>query len=361
MHEGDHTSVGAACCPRCSYDLAGEIAAWTGCCPLQCTCVECGFEISIPDVLGRESSPDWFVGTGVGLVARIRRVPGTAFRLLFPRRAFRSLRLAHLQRSFSDGAVIVWLLSLLAISVLAISTATFVLEGRNILAELQASTDPAWAPTVRANLEDGEEPLFAAMVTSFARLGMVREDIVAGLSTRRQGAGNVYLDSIVDRHFAYTHLWDPRSSVRRVGTILESPAGSIVVAAVILTPMMLCLLPVSLRRCRVAMPQVLRLACLSLVLVVALVVMESSLSVFTATPDDFRSIARGRGFPGDWWSLWLGPLLLLVLLVVWWTRACGLLRLPRPGLVASVLVLLGVLLAMVIIGAEEIMTPLFRS
>lgn len=109
------------------------------------------------------------------------------------------------------------------------------------------------------------------------------------------------------------------------------------------------------------MPQVVRLACLSIVLLVIPVVMESVISVLTATPDGFRSIARGMTFPGDWWSLWLGPLLLLVLLVGWWTRACQLLRLPRPGLVASILVLLGVLFAMVIIGAEDVLKPLFRS
>ena len=290
----------------------------------------------------------------------LRRGPGTTLRMVVPFHPESRLRLAHLQRSFSDGAVVIWLLSLLAISVLAISTATVGLEGRNILTELQASTDPAWATAVQATLEDGEEPFFAAMVTSFARLGTVREGIVAGFPTGWHGAGNVYLDSIVNRRFAYTSLWDPRSSVRRVGTILKSP-GSIVVAAVILTPMMLCLLPVSLRRCRVVMPQVVRLACLSLVLLVIPVVMESVISVLTATPDGFRSIARGRAFPGDWWSLWLGPLLLLVLLVGWWTRACQLLRLPRPGLVASILVLLGVLFAMVIIGAEDVLKPLFRS
>ncbi|MCP4837592.1 MAG: hypothetical protein GY895_22840 [Phycisphaera sp.] len=312
------------------------------------------------DVLGRRSAPDWFVGVGVGVVGRIRRVPGTAVRLLLPGRAFSQLRLAHLQRSFSDGAVVVWLLSLLAISGLVIGTATIVLEGRNVLAELEASNDPAWVGAGKGALKDGEEPFFAAIATSFARLEMVGEEIMAGLPSRRAGAGRVFLDSIVSWDFAYRRLWDPRMTVRRVGTILESP-GSIVGATVILTPMMLFLLPVSLRRCRVAPSQVIRLACLSLVLLVLPVVIESALSVLTATPEGFRSIARGGAFAWDWWSLWLGPLLLLVLLVGWWTRACGLLRLPRPGLVAPILVLLGVLLAIVIIGAEDVLAPLFRS
>ena len=178
MSTGDHESVEVRC-PRCGYDLGGAVRGWMTCCPLRSTCNECGFEIDLVDVVGRESAPDWFVGGGLGLVARIRRVPGTAFRLLFPGRAFKRLRLAHLQRSFSDGAVVIWLLSLLAISVLAISTATVGLEVRNILAELQASTDPTWGAAVQARLEDGEGTFLAAVVTSFARLGRVREDIVA--------------------------------------------------------------------------------------------------------------------------------------------------------------------------------------
>lgn len=249
---------------------------------------------------------------------------------------------------------------MLAISVLAIGTATIVLEGRNVLVELEASNDPAWVGAGNGALKDGEEPFFAAISTSFARLGMVGKEIMAGLPSRRAGPGSVFLDSIVSWRFAYQHLWDPRMTVQRVGTILESP-GSIVGATVILTPMMFFLLPVSLRRCRVAPPQVIRLACLSLVLLVLPVVIESSLSVFTATPEGFRSIARGRALAWDWWSLRLGPLLLLVLLLGWWTRACQMLSLPRPGLVASILVLLSVLMAIVIIGAEDVLMPLFQA
>ena len=33
-------------CPRCGYDLSGEIATWTEACPVRGLCTECGLEFA---------------------------------------------------------------------------------------------------------------------------------------------------------------------------------------------------------------------------------------------------------------------------------------------------------------------------
>ncbi len=39
-------------CPRCAYDLQGEVATWTSACPLEGTCPECGIDVHWPALLG---------------------------------------------------------------------------------------------------------------------------------------------------------------------------------------------------------------------------------------------------------------------------------------------------------------------
>ncbi len=44
-------------CPRCGYDQSGIIAAWKDACPLTTTCSECGYEFLNRDVLSRRPRP----------------------------------------------------------------------------------------------------------------------------------------------------------------------------------------------------------------------------------------------------------------------------------------------------------------
>jgi hypothetical protein len=47
-------------CPRCNYDLSGQVAAWTDACPLRSTCPECGGKIEWPEPFHRiHRPPHW--------------------------------------------------------------------------------------------------------------------------------------------------------------------------------------------------------------------------------------------------------------------------------------------------------------
>ncbi len=84
----------AAECPRCGYDQSGTIAAWSGLCPLEGTCSECGLTFGWRDVLGgRFFGPNWSFEHGAR--ARVGRWCGTAWRALVPRVMWRRLALAH--------------------------------------------------------------------------------------------------------------------------------------------------------------------------------------------------------------------------------------------------------------------------
>ncbi|MCA3005477.1 MAG: hypothetical protein IOD15_08950 [Phycisphaerales bacterium] len=49
-----------ALCPRCGYDLVGEVMRWQGACPLDGRCSECGLELRWAEVLDREQRhPAW--------------------------------------------------------------------------------------------------------------------------------------------------------------------------------------------------------------------------------------------------------------------------------------------------------------
>ena len=50
----------APSCPRCDYDLAGEIASWTTQCPLASTCPECGDDVDISSAFAAANhAPRW--------------------------------------------------------------------------------------------------------------------------------------------------------------------------------------------------------------------------------------------------------------------------------------------------------------
>ncbi|MDY7109611.1 MAG: hypothetical protein SYC29_13335 [Planctomycetota bacterium] len=83
-------------CPRCGYDLRGEIASWGRSCPLEGVCAECGLEIAWRELLNPVLiKPRWCVE----YAGSSWRVPGRAVRTLmamcWPWYFWRSLRMVH--------------------------------------------------------------------------------------------------------------------------------------------------------------------------------------------------------------------------------------------------------------------------
>lgn len=344
-----------AICPRCGYDFEGEVSTWREACPLNVVCVECGFRADMIDVLGRGQTPAWFIGVGQGWRGMFRRVPGTAVRVLFPFRETSRLRLAHFQRSFPDRALVTWLFSLLLLAAAFVGIATASVESRNIIEDLGAGP---------MGLECPQDEFIETVISrSGDRLLLVGIDVLEGFpAVTGQDRWLVRLDirkSAWGLEEPNDDLLDPRWPLRRVARILSPPA-SWVGLAVLLTPMTFLLLPVSLRRCRISWSQMLRIACLSLSLLLLPVGCEAFFSTLSADPGNLAGEISGRPRGGIGWSFGVGPALLYVWLVFWWVGACRMLGLPRAPWVAGTMVLMATLLAMAITGPDALVGILRR-
>lgn len=79
-------------CPRCGYDLTGQLDAWTtaGQCQLTCRCSECGLAASSSEVFGAQlRPPKWsFEHAGPGFARVLIALARTSVRALTPRRLF---------------------------------------------------------------------------------------------------------------------------------------------------------------------------------------------------------------------------------------------------------------------------------
>ena len=189
------------------------------------------------------------------------------------------------------------------------------------------------------------------------RLLLVGKDVLAGFPAVTREDGWQVRINIRESAWALEKpndgLLDPRWPLRRVARVFSPPA-SWVFFAVFLTPMTFLLLPVSLRRCRVSGSQMLRIACLSLSLLLLPVECEAFFAVFTADPGNLAGEVTGRPQSGIDWSFGVGPALLYLWLVFWWVGACRMLGLPRAPWVAGTMILLATLLAMSIVGPEAL-------
>jgi len=78
-------------CPRCGYDLRGEIATWTEACPLFGRCTECGLDLAWGDVLDPRGRPRWNIEYAHGLGRTAMALPFTAALSFLPRYFWRRL------------------------------------------------------------------------------------------------------------------------------------------------------------------------------------------------------------------------------------------------------------------------------
>lgn len=79
-------------CPRCGYDLRGQIASWTDHSPLQGICPECGLQFHWTHILHpTRSVPRWSIEHGPKF--RIRAAISTFFRSLWPWTFWKAVRI----------------------------------------------------------------------------------------------------------------------------------------------------------------------------------------------------------------------------------------------------------------------------
>lgn len=147
-------------CPRCGYPLEGAASGWSDRCPLRHTCTECGLEIDLVRLLGRDQGSRWFVAAGRTHWARLRRTPGTMVRLAVPFWPWQTLSIEDLRRFDRPWFPASWVLGLLVL-VLASSGVAMIVEessrfvhdlrGLSImrsssLAKWRSAVDAGWTP-----------------------------------------------------------------------------------------------------------------------------------------------------------------------------------------------------------------------
>ncbi len=82
-------------CPRCDYDLCGQIAAWQTECPLAGQCPECGLTFAWTDLFNVEPPPRWSYEHAKGsFPAHIWSLVRSVARVAFPRRLWSTLKLS---------------------------------------------------------------------------------------------------------------------------------------------------------------------------------------------------------------------------------------------------------------------------
>lgn len=95
-------------CPRCGYDLSGEVARWEEACPLHGRCSECGTEFEWEILVHAERAElAWMFEHGRGLSSTAGRWPSTLLRVLVPPLFWRDL---HVTRPVNLGRAFAWLL-----------------------------------------------------------------------------------------------------------------------------------------------------------------------------------------------------------------------------------------------------------
>lgn len=92
---GDASGLTASCeCPRCGYDVTGDIPNWTHACPLNGRCSECGLDFEWGVLFSPASNtPRWsFEHAREGVMLALLQ---TAARTLWPGALWRTLRIEH--------------------------------------------------------------------------------------------------------------------------------------------------------------------------------------------------------------------------------------------------------------------------
>jgi hypothetical protein len=101
-------------CPRCGYDLRGEMASWEQSCPIEGVCAECGLDMAWRELLNpTHIKPGWCVE----YAKSPWRVPGRAIRTLMATCwswfFWRSLRMVHeIRRRRLAAYVLLWVVVL---------------------------------------------------------------------------------------------------------------------------------------------------------------------------------------------------------------------------------------------------------
>ncbi|MCA9285697.1 MAG: hypothetical protein KDA22_10800 [Phycisphaerales bacterium] len=323
----------APACPRCGYDVRGEVATWTDRCPLDGRCNECGLDFRWQHVLDpRIQAPRWYVEQRKGRPVPVQIVATAWFALVRPWWFWRQVRLEHrvdLRRLGPYAFVLLIGFGYAAIGIAAACsfTALKVMYSGNFY-----TTYYGYGPS------DGWETLISALFVAAAPFLTRSLPQAASGPTGPLGpmGGSAPWD------FAATYL-------PQVGTIA-------ILAAVfaVSSSLTFLALPVTRRRCKVRMVHVVRVATIGLACWLP-ALLAPVLDPAAHLLKEFGLLLPVR-IDG---VLRLVPILLPVLLVIWWWSATrSYLRMPHAWAVALSVAAVGILCTLSI--AAYAIAPLLR-
>ncbi|MHC5003439.1 MAG: serine hydroxymethyltransferase [Planctomycetota bacterium] len=310
-------------CPRCGYDLRGELSRWHERCPLRGRCTECGLALDWSRVLRPDRyEPRWCVEHGRPSWRVPLAAAGTALRGLLPRRFWSTLEMSHPMR---PRRLVAYLLLLTMLPVLAymVEQTAVALVVRSRLDRLypgirviQPAVPPVVAEAVLRPFAPSSRITLKTAPVPGVRVGPYPPPRMLHLISVRT-AGRYRLREVASRVMTPLLWWT---------------------AVLALMPLLFVLLPVSRRRARVRWAHLWRIAAygwhgpmLILTAVVLLVAVAFTVPVL-------HTAAIGAVFLLPRWLT--GPWL-----VVWWAAAIGrYLRMPHAWPVSIVFAFLACLL-----------------
>lgn len=311
-------------CPRCGYELRGEVERWVDSCPVDGVCPECGLEMRWGSVLDPnqrlfkwhvEHAKGWW---RIGVAAAL-----TFLRTFLPWRFWRLLRMEHPVRW---RRMPIYLAAMLVVGHLSVAgVAGFEVAEGTMFRWTGASSWP--------------KALGAGAATSRDML----------LLRHRSGRG--YFDWVA-RHTrpvwqnaartTWAHMWRvPEKAVARIPVTL--------VLTIVICPLSFLILPYTLRRARVRRTHLARIGILSGP-IVPLLLVPAWLLAGLAVNAGYAYAVSSTAICALGWAF----------LLMWWGAACQrYLHLPTPWFVANVMVVLSTLIAMALLqGLDLVLTVL---
>jgi hypothetical protein len=317
-------------CPRCDYDLAGEVATWAQQCPLSSRCPECGLDVRWTSVYRAEKPPSWSVEhadkrTRTIVWAAIR----SAFRAFVPGLLWRRLSLSMpvVPRRLAVMLAL-WMILGYALAVVIMAASDYVAHraAARVFAEMLASNPGAW----------GQYPPYS-----------LTQDL--------------------------WRTFFPFFSIAGSQNIPPQPVAMALLFT-LTVPAALVLLPFSLRRAKVRQRHLVRLVAYWLVWIPPAAIFPAWTGILLRTLDSTATIVGYRLGRSDPWlarafrdasesiadhSTLLATALVFLAVAWFWRQACRYyLRLPRPTLVSLGIVTLSLLLTaaagfFIIPGADD--------
>ena len=370
----------AARCPRCGYDQRGIVATWIDSCPMRGRCAECGLDFSWPEVLHPEKyEPQWCVEFARTRLAVPWLCVKTYVRSFWPWGFWKRVPMSHAVRAWRLTVyAIAMLLPLLFIYAAVQGTvAGKVCWQMNKQARMmQQSIGPQITAlqnqlqTLKSNHERLEPRQYAQLLIAYNNQFATWQKMQAGVVTKSYSDVDVVIDAILRPLGQFpkgtfgsmpwgsgavpapNEMWE--AAFDSYSAFGISPTGTHMpfvpiwlaqgVAIVLLYPLLLGLMPLSIRKAKVRIAHIARVAVYSLFIIPTWLGIEAALiikALFT-----YDSSSGSLATPSIWIhhvAQWGPP----ILLVLWWGAAIGrYMKIPFGIIHALLLMIIAVLLGL---------------